>query len=72
MSLDIQVDEDREVVTICGARYSFEIFRTLGIAPPGTWLRIEDRKDGVVTVFRVSEETERSFDAITGRGVHAA
>jgi len=68
--LEIYYDEQADVVTICGVRYTGELFRRFGLASPGTWLRIEERRsDGNVVVFEPGEETRRSFDAITGRGL---
>lgn len=71
--LNIAYDSGRDVVTIEGVQYSGHLFRSLGLRgfEPGTWLRIEQRADGLLTVYSVPEETERSFDAIAGRGIAA-
>lgn len=50
MSLGIDYDEDRDVVTIDGILYSGEFFRQFGSAKMGTVLRIVQRMDGVVSV----------------------
>lgn len=69
--LAIEYDEARDIVTICGMRYTGSMFRALAFASPGTWLRINERGDGWLTVFNVADETERMFDAITGQGIGA-
>lgn len=58
-ALKIEQDEDRDLVTIEGIRYSRELFRSLGIAPVGAVLRIESREDGVLTVTRLPEHESR-------------
>ena len=50
MTLAIDYDEGRDIVTIEGVRYCGELFRSFGIAPTGTLLRIMARDDGVITL----------------------
>lgn len=71
--LSIEYDRARDVVTIEGVRYAGVLFRSLGVRgfEPGKWLRIEQRADGMLTVHSVPDETERTFDAIAGRGIAA-
>lgn len=64
--LNIQYDVNLDVVTIAGQRYSGDLFRQLVLASPGTWLRINERRDGALVVCRVSEETEKAFDLMAG------
>jgi hypothetical protein len=47
------------VVTICGVRYAFDLFKTLGIAPIGETFQIVSREDGVL-VLRRPPATETS------------
>jgi hypothetical protein len=63
--LDVRYDRESDVLTIAGVKYTGELFRALGLASPGTWLRVESRVDDVITVFTVSEETEKVFDFIS-------
>jgi hypothetical protein len=63
----IEFDENADTVAICGVVYSMHIFRTMSIAEPGMWFRIEDRRD-CLTVSTVSEECERAFDLIAKKG----
>ena len=65
-SLDITYNEAEDTVMICGVRYTGLVFRALGTAKPGTWLRIVERKDGTLTINLVNEGVERTFDAIAG------
>jgi hypothetical protein len=66
--LTVAIDEANDLVIVCGVRYAGELFRSLGFAEPGTWLRIEGRRpDGTLTVFTVSDSVGRSFDAMSGR-----
>lgn len=66
--MNIHYDEASDTVTICGIKYSGIFFRTMAIAEPGTWLRIEGRKDGVISVFNPGDTNARSFDLLTGKG----
>jgi hypothetical protein len=67
-ALKVDYDQHTDVLTVDGVRYSGHIFRTLALCAPGTWLRFEDRRDGVVSVFTPGPEMERAFDAMTGKG----
>lgn len=58
---------DDDIVEIDGVRYQGELFRSLALAAPGTWLRIEERSRGVLSVRHVSDEQERTFDAMIGK-----
>ena len=52
LSEHIQIDDERDVITICGIRYSGAMFRGLGdVLPIGRPFHIEKRADGVLTVF---------------------
>jgi hypothetical protein len=50
-SLTINYDTQSDVLTVNDMRYSSDIFRALSRWAEGTWMRIEKRSDGVVTVF---------------------
>ncbi len=67
-ALSVEYDQRRDVLTVDGVRYSGHLFRTLALCEPGTWLRFEDRRDGVITVFTTGADMERAFDAMTGKG----
>jgi hypothetical protein len=73
MSAELHIEHDhaRDVVTICGVQYTGHLFRELGLAASGSWLRIESRRDGVLTISNVATETERLFDLIVGKGAVA-
>ena len=66
--LQVEYDQHNDVLTVDGVRYSGHIFRTLALCEPGTWLRFEDRRDGVVSLFTPGPGLERAFDAMTGKG----
>lgn len=51
--ISVEIDEQADIVTICGVRYSAELFRAFGFGPLGTWLRIERREGGAVTIFNL-------------------
>lgn len=68
--IDVAYDEPTDTLTICGIKYSGAIFRTMALAEPGTWIRINERRpDGLLDVLVVPMETERIFDLLTGRDV---
>lgn len=66
--LRIDYDKYTDVLTVDGIRYSAELFRIFAFCKQGTWLRLEKRQDGVVTVSTPGPELERKFDAIAGNG----
>lgn len=50
-STSSEISIDGEVVTICGIRYSMDIFRQLGGALPlGKWFRLESRDNDVLAL----------------------
>lgn len=49
-TLIYEYDEQRDVLTVEGVQYAGELFRSFGMLPPGTVLRIDKREDGVLTV----------------------
>jgi hypothetical protein len=65
--MEVNYDASKDVLTIDGMRYSGEIFRTLTLATPGTWFRIEHRSDGVVACFSPAPELAQHFDLMTAR-----
>jgi len=65
--LNILYDPITDTVIAEGFLYAGVMFRSMALARPGTWLRIEDRGDGRITVFEPDEGTMRAFDAITLR-----
>jgi len=71
--LNIKYDVSNDIVTICGMRYAGCLFRNFSLSEPGAWLRIQERiqerKDGVITVYGPSEEMCRTIDIIAGRSV---
>ncbi len=47
----ISVDRDRRIVTICGIRYTFELFEDLGWKiDPEQYFQIAERGDGAITI----------------------
>jgi hypothetical protein len=63
--LAFSYEPGRDVLTIEGVEYSGELFRQLGIAPPGSWMRIVKR-ERVLTVFTVPDEIALAFDRFSG------
>jgi hypothetical protein len=51
--LAIDYDRDNDIVIIEGVKYSGALFRAFAFAEVGSILRIEQRKDGLVTVSRL-------------------
>lgn len=64
----IEIDHDGDKLTAFGISYDIEMFRMLAFAEPGTWMRIEEKRDGRLTICRVGEEEERAFDFIAKKG----
>ena len=63
---EIQIYIEQDLVIIFGIRYSLEIFRSFWFGPTGTWLRLDARADGVLTVTRASPGHGLEFDEIVG------
>lgn len=62
--LSVQYDHATDVLTVEGVRYSGVLFRSLGICETGKWMKVVERKDGVLTVLNVTDELSRTFNAI--------
>lgn len=62
-------DADRDVLQINSVQYAVQMFRALALASPGTWLRVEERDDGVLTLYQPADTVAATLDAITGRGL---
>jgi hypothetical protein len=62
-------DVPSDLVYIEGIRYAGVVFRSMMLAEPGTWLRIEERRDGTITVYKPNDAVHRVFDTLVGRGV---
>jgi hypothetical protein len=57
LSDEIKVDDASDVATICGIRYSGELFRGFGFdLKPGRSFRILQREDGVVTIHVMQDD----------------
>jgi len=67
-SLAFHYEPERDLIWIEGIAYAGLFFRLLSIAEPGTWLRIEERSDGVISMSNTSDSLSRTFDALSGRG----
>lgn len=74
----VKVDRVNAIITICGVRYSFEVFALLGLGEIGSAYRLIERADGVVTVellvpgSRVSalrEAAQRCDECLSAVGV---
>jgi len=66
--MPFRYDPDRDVFDIYGVTYSGILFRSFAIAQPGNWIRIHERKDGLVTLYQPSEAEMKALDAITAQG----
>lgn len=66
-NLDYDYDSEDDVITIEGIAYSGELFRAAAFSNIGTWMRIEDRNNGSISVFSPNDGTASLFDAMTGR-----
>lgn len=52
--LTIEIDPEREVITIAGIRYAFSLFTGFGWETPlGTVLQVARRDDGVLTIIKL-------------------
>lgn len=60
----LQYDRPADVLTVHGLKYSGHVFESMAIAEPGTWLRITERRDGILTVRTVDEQKEQLFTAL--------
>ena len=59
--VDIEFDDDRKIITIEGAKYSYAFFHELGIRgmPVGQIFRIVNRnEDGQITIERIGKQEE--------------
>jgi hypothetical protein len=63
----IEFDKVSDTIRICGVKYSMQVFRTLALAEPGSWLRVDERGE-YLDISCVSEEMERAFDCIARMG----
>ena len=52
IDLKIEIDPQREIITIGGIRYAFALFSALAFAPMGSEFQIIQRADGVVTLHQ--------------------
>lgn len=52
-ALQFEYDIVDDVLTIEGVRYSGELFRGLGALDVGGLFQIQDRKDGVLTLYEI-------------------
>lgn len=66
MKLRIVEDDIHDTIEIEGVKYACSAFIALGFAPVGSWLRIDERRDGTLTVRRVSNELNQKFDRECG------
>jgi hypothetical protein len=64
--LAFSYDPLTDVLIINGIRYAGHLFRGLAIAPPGNWVRIVKRANGLVTLFSVPREVSEAFDRFSG------
>ena len=69
--LQFDYDVASDILTVNGVKYTGEMFRSMALAPAGTWLRLDGRSEDGAKVFirTVSPELERTFDAAIGIGV---
>ena len=67
--LVIEYDEEHDILRICGVPYAGQLFRTMALAEPGHWFRIEarDKEHGQITIFSPDEAVRRMFDIVTKR-----
>ncbi len=62
----VEFDDSTGVMTINGVRLSYGACAALGFGPIGSYLRIDERRDGTVTLTMFSPELRREFDRIAG------
>ncbi len=60
----VEVARD-DIVTICGIRYSGELFHAFGFHEG--WVCLEKRADGVLTIRMPSKELDKTFTALCAR-----
>ena len=66
-NLDYDYNVALDVITIEGIAYSGDLFREAAFSNLGTWMRLEDRNHGSISVFTPNDDTASLFDAMTGR-----
>jgi hypothetical protein len=59
-----------DVLTVEGVSFSGELFRAFGLVQPGTWLRVEERCNGVITVYQPAAELAAKFDELCTKTGH--
>lgn len=69
--LDVYYNEIDDVLIVEKMRYSGEFFRTLALAEPGTWIRVEEKRRHTLDLFKADDILEKIFDAMTGRKAKA-
>ena len=67
--LSFSYDAFTDIMTIDGAEYSGEFFRTLGEKglAIGDFFRVENRRDGVITIRRFTDKAEYRFNRVLRR-----
>ena len=59
LSQEVSIDDFFDAITICGVRYSGDLFRQLGgLLPIGKKFRLIDRKNGVITIETQKQKGE--------------
>ena len=53
-----------DILTLYGVDYSMEVFRTLGIAQVGTWVRLDKREGSEITVTQAPKQLSAEFDRL--------
>lgn len=62
----IEWDDDRGAVVIAGVRYAYGYFNALGSLPVPSFIRIDARHDGTLTVTMFSPALQADFAKAAG------
>lgn len=66
-NISVEYDSDTDIITIEGIHYAGEFFRKMALAQPGTWLRVERKRNGAINLFSPHDETAKLFDVMTAK-----
>lgn len=64
LKLVIEYDEDCDILTVGRIRYTGSLMREIGFGKTGRFLRLEERRDGTVTMRMFSPELEKQFEQL--------
>lgn len=64
--IEIIHDDTYSITIINGIRYADSIFTSMAFSPVGSYMRIEARADGTITLRKFSPELEERFSSAAG------